>query len=108
MTITPRRGRHAGALCGCAARTLLDTRSFTACRAASCGVGPRSRRGVMAAVAAADGGRNDAAAAGKFTAEIKAFVASGEQEKAFPLMPIDSMVFGSAPHVNASTSDSRC
>ena len=38
----------------------------------------------MAAVAAADGGRNDAAAAGKFTAEIKAFVASGEQEKAFP------------------------
>ena len=54
------------------------------------------------------GGRNDAAAAGKFTAEIKAFVASGEQEKAFPLMPIDSMVFGSAPHVNASTSESRC
>jgi hypothetical protein len=37
----------------------------------------------MATVAAADGGRNDAAAAGKFTAEIKAFVASGEQEKAF-------------------------
>ena len=33
---------------------------------------------------AADGGRNDPAAAAKFTEEIKAFVASGEQSKSFP------------------------
>ena len=37
-----------------------------------------------AAPAAADGGRNDAAAATKFTAEIREFIASEETEKAFP------------------------
>lgn len=36
------------------------------------------------AMAAEDGGRNDPDAAAKFTEEIKAFVASGEAEKAFP------------------------
>ena len=36
------------------------------------------------AMAASDGGRNEAAAAAKFTEEIKEFVASDETEKAFP------------------------